>query len=244
MAINFVEIFQNLGLSQSETKTYFASFQLGPSSIQDIAKRAKLSRTAVYDAVSNLQKRGILSTTTRGKKTIYTAEDPERVIAHFKSRLKEMETQVQVLESAQTELALLGGGEKPTVRFYEGDESVRVLFEDLVASGTNVMREVSNLSIIQKQVNQQKLEKAKRLMNGKKIDVLLAYSGERAASGRAVVARELPKGTAPFSGDMWIYGDRVAFVDLEGKTMAVIIQNKAFADTARALFDAFIDKNK
>ncbi len=242
MAINFFEIFQNLGLTQSETKTYFASFQLGPSSIQEIAKRAKLSRTAVYDAVSSLQKRGILSTAVRGKKTIYTAEDPERVIAHFKARIKEMEGQIDVLQSAQTELSLLGGGEKPTVRFYEGDEAIRVIFSDVAASGASVIREVTNLDIIQKQVNKQILDKAKRQLEGKKLDFLIAYHGQRTGTGSAQVAKELPKGVGSFSGDMFIYADRVAFFDLAEKPMVVIIENKAFADTARALFDAFIDK--
>jgi predicted DNA-binding transcriptional regulator len=242
MAINFFEIFQNLGLTQSETKTYFASFQLGPSSIQEIAKRAKLSRTAVYDAVSSLQKRGILSTAVRGKKTIYTAEDPERVIAHFKARIKEMEGQIDVLQGAQSELSLLGGGERPTVRFFEGEESVRALFADVAVSGASVLREVSNLDLVHKPENSAVILKAQKQVQGKNIKAIILYTGKYARIGRDAEFHELPEGIAPFSGDMWIYGNRVAFFDLADKSMAVIIENEAFADTARALFDAYIKK--
>ena len=239
MAINFVEIFQNLGLTPSETKTYFASFQLGPSSIQEIAKKSKLSRTAVYDAVASLQDRGIISTTTRGKKTIYTAEDPERVIAHFKARMKEMEGQIEVLQSAKNELALLGGGERPAVRFYEGKESLRALFLDVIQSGAHVIREISSI----KQVSQWTLlpdyrkERAK-YFKGRNIETRIVYKGTLPDTARKTVTwTAMGKRAEDFRGDIWVYGDRIALITLEEKMVLVIVENEVLARTMRTIFD-------
>jgi hypothetical protein len=48
----------------------------------------------------------------------------------------------------------------------------------------------------------------------------------------------LPDDLGNFHGDIWVYGNRVAFVAFVGKVMAVIIESEPFADTARVLFEA------
>src|SRR5690242_13407133 len=104
MPTDIAKLFTTLGLSETETKVYLASLSLGPTSVQDIAKEAKLSRTATYDAVEELQKRGLLSTYVRGKKRFFAAEEPEQAVAYFRDNVNKMESQLEVLLHALPEL--------------------------------------------------------------------------------------------------------------------------------------------
>ena len=63
-----MKLLTELGLTPTETRVYLSSLKSGPTSVQEIAKRAKLSRTATYDVIAALQERGLMSTFDRGKK--------------------------------------------------------------------------------------------------------------------------------------------------------------------------------
>ncbi|KKW29803.1 MAG: hypothetical protein UY72_C0033G0007, partial [Candidatus Uhrbacteria bacterium GW2011_GWD2_52_7] len=48
--------------------------------------------------------------------------------------------------------------------------------------------------------------------------------------------RDIPHKTLNFQGDIWIYGNRLAFTHFVNDIETVIIDNILFADTMRALF--------
>ena len=95
MSIDFTKLLSDLGLSPTETRVYLASLKLGPTSVQEVAKAAKLSRTASYDVIAQLQERGLMSTFERGKKKYFSAEEPERAISYFRGRMHELEEKIE-----------------------------------------------------------------------------------------------------------------------------------------------------
>ena len=52
---------RNIGLSEKEAIIYLASLELGPSTIQEISKKAQLKRSSVYDLISSLVERGLMN---------------------------------------------------------------------------------------------------------------------------------------------------------------------------------------
>ena len=72
---------QQLGLSDKEAKTYLASLELGPVSVQEIAKKSGLKRPTVYFAIEQLIKMGLMSSFEKGKKRYFSAESPERLVS-------------------------------------------------------------------------------------------------------------------------------------------------------------------
>ncbi len=236
MATDIFKIFTNLGLTDSETKVYLASLSLGPTSVQDIARKSRLSRTATYDTVKGLKDRGLLSTFERGKKTFFAAEDPDRVMSYFKGNVEQMKDELKTLQKVMPEMKLMAGGEKPAVRFYEGDEAIFALFSDLGKVKPDTLYEVTNLDAVNEFVDQDLLAEARKLAKPIK-NVKVLHTGKAPAPRPHVKHTEFPKGTIDFTGDIWIYGNRVAFVSFIGKVVTVIIENKPFSDTAKALFD-------
>ncbi|MFH1405533.1 MAG: helix-turn-helix domain-containing protein [Patescibacteria group bacterium] len=238
MPADISKLFISLGLSSTETKVYLASLALGPASVQDVAKKARLSRTATYDAVASLQERGLMSTFERGKKRFFAAEDPESSIAHFKNELHRMEEHLNLLTRMIPEIKMNMGGEKPVVRFYEGKEAVYALFNDVATVSPKYLFEVANFEDIDQFIDKEVIVDAQKLYNPTKMEIRLLHHGSKDNKREGIEYCELLPELGSFHGDIWIYSDRVAFVTFVGRIMSVIIESKPFADTARVLFEA------
>jgi len=239
MSIDFNQLLTSLGLSPLETRVYLASYELGPTSVQEIAKRARLSRTAAYEAIGLLQERGLVSTHTREKKRYFVAEEPERAVRYFKDTILNMQHRLEDLALVIPELRMRSGGERPTVRFYEGREALFSIFDDLSRVNPKQFDEVSNLDDIYDHLDVEYLDGVRRALNPEKVHTRILHKGKLRRTGRSAVEFcELPDSINDFHGDIWIYGNRVVFVAFVGKIMAVVIESQSFADTARALFDA------
>ena len=238
MPTDIFRLFTSLGLSETETKVYFASLNLGPAPVQDIAKKAGLSRTATYSTVESLQNRGLMSTHERGKKTVFAAEEPERAISHFKERVHEMQEKLDTLNNILPEIKMMGGGERPMVRFYEGDEAITALFADIDNLETKEMLEVSNMDDVATFLLPKLRDQVRRLLDPKKTKIKIIHVGKTKDPRPNVEFLEMPREVfGDFHGDIWIYDDRVAFVVFIGRPMLVILENQSFADTARFLFN-------
>jgi len=57
MSKKLTPLLESVGLMPSESKVYLASLELGPSPVQTIAQKSGISRTAAYDAISQLSER-------------------------------------------------------------------------------------------------------------------------------------------------------------------------------------------
>lgn len=238
MPTDIAKLFSSLGLSDTETKVYLASFKLGANSIQEIAKKAGLSRTATYDAVSTLQDKGLMSTVTRGKKKYFSAEEPERAVHHFQERLRSMKENLGTLSAVLPELKLQAGGERPTVRFYEGKDAIFAVFADMASVHIDSFDEISNFEDIYKYLDINMLHEAQRLADPTKMRIRQLHRGKMMREKRASVEYcELKPEFGDFHGDILIYANRVTFVSFISKPMTVIVEDKNFSDTARTLFN-------
>lgn len=240
MATDVMKLFTSLGLSPTESKVYLASLGLGPNSVQEIAKKAKLSRTSAYAAIEVLQQRGLMSTFERGKKKFFAAEEPENALVQFRGYVKQLEQQIDVLQRALPEVKMMAGGERPAVRFYEGIEALQALFSDAGRSGSSFLYEVSNFEDIYNFLDPKLLRAAGEVFDPSKSEMKILHHGASRTQNPKphVEYARLPDNISAFHGDIWIYGNRVSFVTFVGKIMVVIVENQAFADTAKALFEA------
>lgn len=238
MPTDFLKLFSSLGLSSTETKVYLASLKLGPTSIQEIAKRSKLSRTATYDAVAALQSYGLMSTFQRGKKNFFSAEDPDRAVQYFKGKIQGMKGRLETLTNSIDEMKMMAGGERPTVRFYEGNEALYTLYTDMAKLRPKTFFEVSNIDDVYEYLDTKYLHEVRKVLDASKMETRLLHRGKLRNPMPGVDYCELLPELGDFHGDIWIYGNRVAFVEFVGKVLAVIIESETLADTARVLYEA------
>lgn len=73
---NKINILTNLGLSQKEALIYLSALKSGGGYITDLAQSANIERTGVYYHIEKLLDLQLLSMSTRGKRSFFTACDP------------------------------------------------------------------------------------------------------------------------------------------------------------------------
>jgi len=75
-----------LGFSQNEVKIYIALLEKGLSTPTDIAKKTKLYRTNIYDALDRLMKKGLVSYVINEDKKFFDVSDPKNLLVLLKEK--------------------------------------------------------------------------------------------------------------------------------------------------------------
>ncbi|MBI4114873.1 MAG: TrmB family transcriptional regulator, partial [Candidatus Niyogibacteria bacterium] len=250
-----LEDLRKIGLSENEAKVYFALLELGSGTAQEISKKSGVNRPTTYVQLENLMKMGLASTyekesTRKGgaTKTMFRAESPEylhHVISREKDVLSEKEN---ILQNIAPHLAgiFANAKEHPKVRFFEGKEGLKTMREEYLRTvRESAIKEIVSvtsldpvLKIFPAHSEEYSLERAKNNIRGRVI--YTSKKGESLKKTDKEMLREsrfLPSDEFPFSHDITIYGNQVAFSVLNNALMGVIIENKEIAGSMRVLFD-------
>ncbi len=234
------KLLKTLGFTESESKIYLITLEMGPSAVQDIAKKAGVSRVTTYTVIESLTEHGLMSSVQKGKKTLYASEAPERLLSYMQNRMKGMESTLREVEVAINDLKLLQRGERPIVRLVEGPEALKSIHDDILNTKHEEegILEISNLDALHSIFTDAELQPFKNALEKKQISakgIVLTQAATKPMRGRTTV-RYVPKHNFSFSGDIIMYGNKVAFSTFEGKLIGVVIESKVVADTMRDLF--------
>ena len=234
------DVLTKLGLTETETRIYLAMLQLGPDSVQNIARKAGVSRTAAYDLIEALRKKGLASAFQEGKKKLFSAEDPEKLDDYFKGRVNDMKGQLDVLKRLMPELRVMSvGGGRPRVRFYTGEQGLQALFRDVASVNSKELLEVVNLETVRLQLDASVLADLQRIEHFGRVPKRMLFSGNREKPvGVNMEMRKLREEFGDFEVIIWLYANRVAMDNLLADIETVIIEQEVFAKTMHVLFNA------
>jgi HTH-type transcriptional regulator, sugar sensing transcriptional regulator len=246
---------EKLGLSEKEANVYLAAIQTGPSSVQKIAQKSKVNRATTYVIIESLMEMGMMSTYDEGKKTFYTAEKPHRLIEYFSQKEEELHEKIDKLKKIVPELNLLYNdfSDKPKVRYFEGIEGLKTVYNDFVDS----LDENETIYIFlpydefDSSVLKNSLKGARQRRVAKNIDTKIIYTSKdgRKMDYEITGKREkkeclfVPFEKYPFRGGMNVYGNRIFMIDYLGKLGGVVIENKTLAEMLRNMFKIIWDKS-
>lgn len=232
------KLLRSLGFTESEANIYLLSLEMGASPVQDLAKRANVSRVTTYAVIESLMKDGLMSTVQKGKKNLYVAESPERLVSFVGSRLKTMEATLREIEHSLPDLRLLQRGEKPVVKLFEGIEGLRALQEDMVKTVPKHIDEVGNIQDIAAIFSREELQPFREQLDRLRISGRFLYTGNISHVARkSVEIRHISHDKVMFHGDVIIYKNKTAFSTFHGKLLTVIVESEVIADTMRGLFE-------
>lgn len=231
---------QQLGLSEKEAKVYSASLELGPTSVQKIAKRAQLKRPTTYFAIEGLIRMGLISSFEKGKKRYFSAESPERLISLVAAQKRKAQALEEDLQKILPELNKIFGlsGERPKVRFFEGKEGIKAIQDDVLRSEFKSMEQFVPLDDSYKVFPPRPGDHRQKIKTKfKKIPMRTIYTFSKGAILSPERTRFIPHEKFPFSTEITIYGDKVAIAALKEKIIGVIIESRIIADTLRSIFN-------
>lgn len=113
-----------LGFSQNEVKVYLALLEKGLSTTTEIAKKTKLFRTNIYDALDRLMKKGLVSYIVKESKKYFDVSDPKNLLI----LLKEKELNLQKV-MPEFELAKQLSKAKSEAYVFEGVKAFQTILD-------------------------------------------------------------------------------------------------------------------
>lgn len=236
--IHWEQLFKTFGFSESASKLYLAALELGPSSVQDIAKKIKVSRMTAYTLIEGLMKEGLMSTLQRGKKKMYVAESPDRLVSFMQVRMKTMEGTLKEVEHAVGQLKLIERGEKPIVKMFEGEEGIRAILDDILQGENQTINEIGNIDAMRNLFSTESLKPLKQELDKRKITThaIYAIAKEQLTPRQSTKVKFYTEKEPSFFGNVTLYGNKVAFMTFRGKIIGVVIESEEIANTMREVF--------
>lgn len=234
-----------IGLSEKEAKIYTALLSLGEASIIEIAKKAEIKRTTVYNLLPELVNNGLIQTSLKKKRRVYFVEDVRDLQTNLQNKERLLAGLLPELQAVHNILPF-----KPKITYYEGFEGLKAIFWDTIKSskpgdeileiiGTKDVYKFFTLDFVQEYW-------AARVKNKLRLKMIAPRGPESIDTYkrgqehlRQVKFLEEPK--SQFQSSMDIYGNKIAIVSYTENFMGVVIESKQISDMQRASFEALWD---
>jgi sugar-specific transcriptional regulator TrmB len=131
---------QYFGFSTKEADVYIALLELGKGMVSKISLKAGINRTTGYDILNSLVAKGVVSISGKEPRQEYAAEQPESIITYLNTKAEETKLQIKKAEEVLPEFNLLHAKKnRPKIRFYEGTEGLKHVYEDTLSSSTEIL---------------------------------------------------------------------------------------------------------
>ncbi len=232
-----------LGLTAKEIDVYLSMLEVGPSSVQDIAKKAGVNRSTTYVMIEGLKKHGLVSTYEKGKKVFFVAENPDRLVQVVNEQIGLLSAKRERVSAVLPRLLAIfnASDEKPKVRFFEGDETIDMIRMDVAGFRSPVwnffavdenLKKVSSINE-QKRIELSVKVPGSRVMMAIKPGVMPQYMDRSNKEIRTINYEDFP-----FSGEITIVADRVYIVNVQARSIGFIVENREISDLFRAMYQA------
>lgn len=224
-----------LGLSASEAKVFFAGWCLGSSTGNEIVLRAKLSRTAVYQALVELEKQGLTVCGEKDGKRFYQMIDPDRLLQIAQER---HETKMIHFRSCLAELRSRNASQQPVYSCDEGVEAIFRAFREVAQNPPAELLTLSNHRILHDNVTSATIKEALKLVpNRERIRVRALHSGVLKTYNTNDEHYELPDDLLEVAGEFWIYNDTTVYLSYTDSIRVVTHRVPAFTHNMRIFFE-------
>jgi sugar-specific transcriptional regulator TrmB len=129
-----LNVLKNIGFTDSEIKVYFALLELGSVSKGPIVEKSKVASSKIYELLSKLVKKGLVSIVVKSGVKYFEAAPPSRLLDYIKERESELKKQEKELEKLIPDLELkrsyAGIGSETQV--FKGMKGAKTSFDDIL----------------------------------------------------------------------------------------------------------------
>jgi len=236
----------NLGLDNLEAKAYLGLLEMDSGTILGLTHKTGIKRSNMYNIMDSLVQKKLVILTNKNGKRRYYAEDPKKIRSLLSEEEKNLSARKQKLLEIIPELSSIYSAnvKKPKIRFYEGREEIKQVFEEIlmIPKGSEVIGYTSSEEIAEGWIS----------------DFAIYYRKQRIANGivdrtiaeDAPFTRELQKHDKealcnmvlidpkkfPLNNQINIFGNKVLLCSFKDE-LSLIIESKAIADNQRSIFE-------
>jgi len=245
----FEKFLEEIGLSEKEAKIYLALLQVDSDSIHDIATKTKINRTTVYPVLESLGKKGLVSETQDGKKTLYQAAAPERletymerqkvVLQEQSARLKDILPQIKSIQRDQ--------GERPIIKAFQGRDGAISAYTEFYNFSNSIEKDghyIINSDLLAQVFTDEEMKIFREIRKNKKIKTTIIYNRKEGIKEfeKNKIAVRIDEKQYPVTCDIAIIDDNVVISTLGKNISSFLIKSKDIADTFTSLITYITDK--
>jgi len=249
----YSQLFSKLGLSETQAKIYEFLLKNGTKTAGEISKKTEVKRGLTYNALSELEKKGIISQNTKTKVATFTPNHPEALREYIETKEKEVrDTKLSletILPSIISDFSLIS--DKPGVRYSEGYDGIEKAFDLFIKEKSKDDNEkilnFFNFDIFSEDKNFIKIgdnysKKRKVLKIDQKMIVFGSDQWNKHIEGKKLDGNTIKtikkEHGYMFSSDINIYNNKILIIskNSSNKLSSIIIENKEIFSTFQTLF--------
>ncbi len=238
------------GLSADQAKIYEVLLKHGALAAGEISEKSGLKRGLTYKVLDELVALGLVAKNTKAKVLRFEPTHPLRLkeLAEQKEQSAKVAQEALggIIANLTSDFNLISG--KPGVQYYEGDSAIRILADDTLVSGGEVLTYLDH-EVMDKYLPAENAryinERVKRGIHKRIIgpDTKYIRSLQEKLSKQIVSIRLIPPPQVPFSSIVQIYENKVSFLSFnERGRIGVIIDDPYISQMHRTLFEAQWEK--
>ena len=232
------ELFHSLGLTRNETKAYVTLMELGNAQVSEITENSGIHRRNVYDSISRLMEKGLVSFVIVNNKKIFSPVNPKRFLEIIDEKEYELEGLKKRFNSVIPELELMKKlKDSHEVRFFKGAEGLKSVFEDILRTKEDYVGygPKDELSDILKHYYRHVIER--RVKAKIRTRFICGEESRDKKPNPYSQIRYIPQEYSSKAA-LRIYGNKVAIMLLsKEEPLAIVIKNKAISDGYRKYFE-------
>ncbi|MAF34420.1 hypothetical protein CMO91_01100 [Candidatus Woesearchaeota archaeon] len=233
------ELLKEIGLTERESKVYLSLLDLGRSTTGPLIKASGVPNSKIYEILSSLHKKGLVTWVIGGKTKFFEAAEPKTLLRLFDQKRRTLANMLPELEARKSRAK-----SPQSVSLFEGFPAIRNLFIDLVSqAGNTTLYGITTADWIENQMVgdfyswyanlKQEYNVTSRLLVSKKN--WTAFK-KRYHSMKALPYWEARPSRVSFPGDVGITGDDVLIINWDEVPTAILIQSKWLANQYMQFF--------
>jgi len=239
IAMDLKRVLKDIGLGDLEAKIYLVLLESSKLSISEISRKSGIKRPTCYHYIELLLEKDYIKKIPTGKRMLYLAEDPKKILIDLKSKLHDFEQNLDELREKYVE-----NSQKTKIIFYEGKKSIKKIYQDSFKSIGDIYSIFPPEAFL-KHFTLDEYEKFELDISDHKFrikDLVLTDSRFKDISKikkRVKVDNKYTKKLpASFNSevDVLIFGNKVALISLKDLS-ATVIENSSITDLFKNIHD-------
>ena len=243
MVKDLLKILHGAGLDEKESQLYLSGLQLGSAPASEYAKAADFNRITAYNTLEGLVHRGLFTVERKVRGKYYAPVAPEYLAVESRKN-------AEAVQRALPELRSMQGAEyrKPLVRFFEGWEGVRHVYDDTLTAKTDILNFANSTVVRSLWPKYDEEYVAQRVKRGIYLRGIAPddTTGKRVHGQDKDMCREIRLVSAKefdFKNEIKVYDHKVAISSFnsglrsDSDMFGVIIESKEVAETLRQIFE-------
>lgn len=237
-----------LSLTEKEITAYICLLENGALSVQEISRITGINRVTIYSSIDELKQKGLVSESRRGKRRLFVAEEPEKLMGILERKNEHLKRERHSLENIilpALRAVDINQEDCPVFKFFEGEDGINRVYEEYILKKKEVINSGSYETAVKAVSFEGEVgyfkEIKKRNIFYRVILEDTPLNRKFAAAGKGIVhTKFLPEGER-VTADIAVAGNITALISYDHLT-ATIIENESIAKSIKFHLDFMWDK--